>query len=141
MFVGGCGMANSISDTKCDELKALRQGLLHLHKMLLDLERVGYERSVDASETVMNFYSSCSRSMVRLVARLSELIVQTTRAWIRVTRTSSYRRGELLCCSCETLLSPAEEGPVSKNYFALQQSPDVVLLHAEIMRVLGRGKY
>ena len=45
MLVGGFGMANSISDNKRDELKALRQGLLQLHKMLLDLERVGYERS------------------------------------------------------------------------------------------------
>jgi hypothetical protein len=40
----------------------------------------------------------------------------------------------------KSLLSPAEEGTeFQKNYFlALQQSPDVVLLHAEIMRVLGK---
>ena len=40
----------------------------------------------------------------------------------------------------KTLLAPAETGTeFQKNYFlALQQSPDVVLLHSEIMRLLGR---
>jgi hypothetical protein len=40
----------------------------------------------------------------------------------------------------KTLLSPAETGSqFQKNYFlALQQSPDVVLLHSELMRLLGR---
>ena len=38
----------------------------------------------------------------------------------------------------KTLLAPAEEGTeFQKNYFlALQQSPDVVLLHSEIMKLL-----
>jgi hypothetical protein len=41
----------------------------------------------------------------------------------------------------KALLSPAEEGSeFQKNYFlALQQSPDVVLQHAEIMRELGKA--
>jgi len=40
----------------------------------------------------------------------------------------------------KALLSPAETGSeFQKNYFlALQQSPDVVLLHSEVMRLLGR---
>ena len=38
----------------------------------------------------------------------------------------------------KTLLAPAETGTeFQKNYFlALQQSPDVVLLHSEIMKLL-----
>ena len=40
----------------------------------------------------------------------------------------------------KTLLAPAEAGTeFQKNYFlALQQSPDVVLLHSEVMKLLGR---
>jgi hypothetical protein len=40
----------------------------------------------------------------------------------------------------KTLLAPSESGTqFQKNYFlALQQSPDVVLLHSEVMRLLGR---
>ena len=40
----------------------------------------------------------------------------------------------------KTLLAPSESGTqFQKNYFlALQQSPDVVLLHSEVMRMLGR---
>jgi len=41
----------------------------------------------------------------------------------------------------KVLLAPSESGSeFQKNYFlALQQSPDVVLLHSELMRLLGRG--
>jgi hypothetical protein len=40
----------------------------------------------------------------------------------------------------KALLAPAETGSeFQKNYFlALQQSPDVVLLHSEVMRLFGR---
>ena len=40
----------------------------------------------------------------------------------------------------KTLLAPSESGSeFQKNYFlALQQSPDVVLLHSEVIKLLGR---
>src|ERR1043166_177218 len=41
----GVHMSDPMSDASRDSLKHLRQGLLRLHKMLLDLERVGYERA------------------------------------------------------------------------------------------------
>ena len=35
----------SLSEATSNQLKQLRQGLLKLHKLLLDLERRGYERA------------------------------------------------------------------------------------------------
>ncbi|MNC97775.1 hypothetical protein D3C83_155480 [compost metagenome] len=48
--------------------------------------------------------------------------------------------GKALMERAKALLAPSETGTqFQKNYFlALQQSPDVVLLHSEVMRLLGR---
>jgi hypothetical protein len=137
-------MANSISDAKRDELKSLRHGLLRLHKMLLDLERVGYERARGRIGNSYEFLQLVLKDpWFDWLHRLSELIVQ-------IDESLDTRDGEhpvtdddasALLGRAKALLSPAEEGSeFQKNYFlALQQSPDVVLQHAEIMRELGKG--
>ena len=142
--MGGSGMANSISDTKRDELKALRQGLLGLHKMLLDLERVAYERVRGRIGNSYEFLQLVLKDpWFDWLHRLSELIVQIDESLD--TRDAEHPVTDedaiALLVRAKTLLSPAEEGTeFQKNYFlALQQSPDVVLLHAEITRVLGKG--
>lgn len=74
--------------------------------------------------------------------RLSELIVQIDEALD--TRDSETPTTEAdasaLVERAKALLAPAETGTeFQKNYFlALQRSPDVVLLHSEVVRLLGR---
>jgi hypothetical protein len=74
--------------------------------------------------------------------RLSELIVQIDETLD--TRESEAEATEedvnALVQRAKTLLSPAESGSeFQKNYFlALQQSPDVVLLHSELMKLFGK---
>ena len=137
-------MANSISDNKRDELKALRQRLLQLHKMMLDLERVGYERARGRIGNSYEFLQLVLKDpWFDWLHRLSELVVQIDESLD--TRDTEHPVTDddatALLDRAKSLLSPAEEGTeFQKNYFlALQQSPDVVLLHAEIMRVLGKG--
>jgi len=137
-------MTNSISDGRRSELKALRQGLLRLHKMLLDLERVGYERARGRISNSYEFLQLVLKDpWFDWLHRLSELIVQIDESLD--TRDAEHPLTDddasALLVRAKTLLSPAEEGSeFQKNYFlALQQSPDVVLLHAEIMRGLGKG--
>ena len=134
-------MSDPMSDITRDSLKHLRQGLLRLHKMLLDLERRGYER---AHHRIANSYE-----FLQLVLKdpwfdwlhgLSELIVQIdeTLDMRDVEQPASDEDARALIARAKALLSPAEEGTqFQKNYFlALQQSPDVVLLHSELMRLL-----
>jgi hypothetical protein len=137
-------MANSISDAKRDELKSLRHGLLRLHKMLLDLERVGYERARGRISNSYEFLQLVLKDpWFDWLHRLSELIVQIDESLD--TRDDEHPvtddDASALLGRAKALLSPAEEGSeFQKNYFlALQQSPDVVLQHAEIMRELGKG--
>lgn len=134
-------MSDPMSDVTRDSLKLLRQGLLRLHKMLLDMERLGYER---AHQRIANSYEFLQLVLkdpwFDWLHRLSELIVQIDETLD--TRDSeppaTDEDAQALITRVKTLLSPAESGTeFQKNYFlALQQSPDVVLLHSEVTRLL-----
>src|ERR1044072_145950 len=131
------------SELTRDALKELRHGLLRLHKLLLDLERRDYER---ARGPIGNSYEFLQLALkdpwFDWLHRLSELIVQ-------IDESLDAREGALtltdddakaLVARARALLSPSETGSeFQKSYFlAMQQSPDVVLLHSELMRTLGR---
>lgn len=131
------------SETTRESLKLLRQALLRLHKLLLDLERRDYERARGRIGNSYEFLQLVLKDpWFDWLHRLSELIVQIDETLD--TRESETPATEAdaaaLVERAKTLLAPAEVGSeFQKNYFlALQQSPDVVLLHSEIMKLLGR---
>jgi len=132
-----------VSDTTRDDLKALRQGLLGLHKMLLDLERRDYERARGPISNSYEFLQLVLKDpWFDWLHRLSELIVQIdeTLDTHDTEKPAIEADAKALLERAKMLLAPAETGSeFQKNYFlALQQSPDVVLLHSELMRFLGR---
>jgi len=138
-------MAELISDVSRDSLKHLRQGLLRLHKMLLDQERMGYERARGKIGNSYEFLQLVLKDpWFDWLHRLSELIVQIdeTLDTRDAERPTTNDDAEELIKRARALLSPSETGTeFQKNYFlALQQSPDVVLLHSEIVRALGRAE-
>ena len=130
------------SDTTRDTLKQLREGLLRLHKFLLDLERRDFERARGPIGNSYEFLQLVLKDpWFDWLHRLSELIVQIDESLDPHTETPpSEDDATALLERAKTLLAPAETGTeFQKNYFlALQQSPDVVLLHSEVMRLLGR---
>lgn len=137
-------MANEkVSEITRDALKQLRQGLLRLHKTLLDLERVGYERARGRIGNSYEFLQLVLKDpWFDWLHRLSELIVQIdeTLDTRDPEQPATEEDAKALMARAKSLLSPAETGSeFQKNYFlALQQSPDVVLLHAELMRLLAK---
>lgn len=131
------------SETTRESLKVLRQALLRLHKLLLDLERRDYERARGRIGNSYEFLQLVLKDpWFDWLHRLSELIVQIDETLdTRETETPATEADVVaLVDRAKTLLAPAEVGTeFQKNYFlALQQSPDVVLLHSEIMKLLGR---
>jgi hypothetical protein len=132
---------NQITESTSNQLKQLRHGLLRLHKLLLDLERRGYER---ARGRIGNSYEFLQLALkdpwFDWLHRLSELIVQIDEALdsIGAETPATEEDARALISRARSLLSPAEEGTqFQKNYFlALQQSPDVVLLHSEIVKIM-----
>lgn len=131
------------SDTTRENLKLLRFGLLRLHKTLLDLERRDYERARGKISNSYEFLQLVLKDpWFDWLHRLSELIVQIdeTLDTHDSEKPATEADASALIERAKTLLAPAETGTeFQKNYFlALQQSPDVVLLHSEIMKLLGR---
>jgi hypothetical protein len=133
----------NVSEMTRDALKQLRNGLLRLHKMLLDLERLGYERARGRIGNSYEFLQLVLKDpWFDWLHRLSELIVQIDETLdTRDSETAATEEdAKALVARAKGLLAPSESGSeFQKNYFlALQQSPDVVLLHAELMRLLGK---
>jgi hypothetical protein len=136
-------MSERASELTRGALKELRHGLLRLHKLLLDLERRDFERARGRISHSYEFLQLVLKDpWFDWLHRLSELIVQIDEALD--TRDSetvmTEEDAKALLERAKTLLAPSESGSqFQKNYFlALQQSPDVVLLHSEVMRMLGR---
>jgi hypothetical protein len=131
------------SELTRDGIKELRHGLLRLHKLLLDLERRDFERARGRIGNSYEFLQLVLKDpWFDWLHRLSELIVQIdesldTRDTEQVLTDPDAKA---LIERAKALLAPSETGTqFQKNYFlALQQSPDVVLLHSEVMRLLGR---
>ena len=130
------------SDETREQLKALRTGLLRLHKTLLDLERRDFERARGPIGNSYEFLQLVLKDpWFDWLHRLSEMIVQIDETLDPHSETPATEAdASALLDRAKTLLAPAETGSeFQKNYFlALQQSPDVVLLHSEVMRLLGR---
>jgi hypothetical protein len=130
------------SDATRDSLKVLRQGLLRLHKTLLDLERRDYERARGRIGNSYEFLQLVLKDpWFDWLHRLSELIVQIDETPDSHSETPATEAdAKALIERAKALLVPAETGSeFQKNYFlALQQSPDVVLLHSEVVKLLGR---
>lgn len=131
------------SELTRDGLKELRHGLLRLHKLLLDLERRDYERARGRIGNSYEFLQLVLKDpWFDWLHRLSELIVQIDESLDTrdVEHVMTDEDAKALIERAKSLLAPSETGTqFQKNYFlALQQSPDVVLLHSEVMRLLGR---
>src|SRR6185369_5967206 len=116
------------SELTRDALKELRQGLLRLHKLLLDLERRDFERSRGRINNSYEFLQLVLKDpWFDWLHRLSEMIVQIDEALDSHAETPlTEADATALLERAKALLAPAETGSeFQKNYFlALQQSPD-----------------
>lgn len=126
-------------DAVRQDLTTLRNGLLHLHKTLLDSERAAYERDIARINSPSQFLDLVLHDpWFAWLRELSEFIVvidETLDADEPATAADSQR----LLRQARELLVPAESGQgFAKRYFeALQRDPDVVMAHAGMRKTLG----
>jgi hypothetical protein len=129
---------SSSGDLTRQRLTDLRNGLLSLHKTLLDSERAIYERDIARI--------SSSGELLKLVLydpwfgwlhELSEFVVLIDETLDAEDLPLSIDTERLIAQTWE-LLAPNETGRgFAKRYFeALQRDPDVVLAHARMRKVL-----
>lgn len=116
----------------------LRRMLLRLHKTLLDDERANFERlhgRVQSNYQLLNLVMS--DPWFDWLHALSELVVQIDEA-LDADEPLSADQARHFVGQTQELLTPDEEGTGfgRKYYEALQRSPDVVLAHREVTKVL-----
>ncbi len=133
-------LAESAEDNKANQrLTDLRNGLLDLHKALLDSERNRYER--DIARITSN------QQLLELVLHdpffgwlheLSELIVLIDEI-LEAKEPPTLFHADRLVARARSLLAPAETGEgFERQYFeALQRDPNVVIAHSDMMKVFA----
>jgi hypothetical protein len=133
---------NELTRETRERLTKVRTVLLRIHKTLLDFEREGYERK---HGKINNSYEFLQLVMgdpwFGWLRRLSELIVEMDEL-LAAKEARNESTGVALIQQANLMLTPSEAGAeFQKKYFAaMQESPEVVLAHAEFANLLGPAR-
>jgi hypothetical protein len=123
-------------------LEEVRHALLALHKTLVDSERVTYEKTVGAIRSPNQFLQLLtSDPWFAWLQPLSQLIVSIDEA-LDSKEPLTAAAVDAAIKQANSLLAPSESGEgFSHHYFdALQRDPDVVIAHADVMKLISRPK-
>jgi hypothetical protein len=123
-------------------LEEVRHALLTLHKTLVDSERVTYEKTVGAIGSPSQFLKLLTTDpWFAWLQPLSQLIVSMDEA-LDAKEPLTEAVVVATVKEANVLLAPSEIGEgFAHHYFdALQRDPDVVIAHADVMKLLGRQK-
>ena len=119
-------------------LTALRDALLHLHKALMETERIGYEKTFGKIQTPYQFLKLLTedpwfvwfRPVSQLVASIDETLDAKEPLTVAMV--------EALMSQTKSLLVPTVGGEGFSQHYdeALQRDPDVVFAHAAVAKLL-----
>jgi hypothetical protein len=119
-------------------LTAVRDALLHLHKALMETERIGYERTFGKIQTPYQFLKLLTEdpwfAWFRPVSQLIAAIDETLDAKELLTDIAANN----LMARTKNLLVPTVGGEGFSQHYdeALQRDPDVVFAHAAVAKLL-----
>jgi hypothetical protein len=122
-----------------ERLTNLRNGLLPLHKYLLDSERGAYERDVAAIKTTGQFLDLVLNDpWFAWLRELSQLIVMIDET-LFLDEPATAEDAARLIAQARSLVSPSEQGTgfARQYYDAMQRDPGAVLAHRDMMRVFA----
>jgi hypothetical protein len=123
-----------------DRLKGLRDGLLHLHKSLLDCERAAYERDVARITTTGQYFQLVMNDpWFQWLRELSQFVVLIDETLDEKDPPASAETLERLIAQARAILVPAEEGTgFARRYFeVLQRDPAAVLAHRDMLKLMA----
>ena len=121
-----------------ERLTQLREALLHLHKALVDSERVSYEQNIGTIPSPNHFLQLLTNDpWFAWLHPISELIVtmdEALDAKAKIPLTAEMTAALVKQTAALLVASETGEG-FPRHYFdALQRDPDVVMAHAEAAR-------
>src|SRR5262245_61379179 len=123
-----------------ERLRAMRNGLLQLHKALLESERAAYERDVERITSAGQYLGLVLNDpWFHWLHELSQFIVLIDETLDRKDEPITEDEGERLIESARSLLVPAENGSgFARRYFeVMQRDPATVLAHRDMLQVMG----
>jgi hypothetical protein len=121
-------------------MKEVRDGLLRLHKSLLDSERAAYERDVARITSTGQYLDLVLNDpWFQWLRQLSEFIVVIDETMARKEPPATAEEAAVLIAKARTILVPCEEGTgFARRYFeVLQRDANAVLAHRDMLKVLG----
>lgn len=130
---------NRMVDRTRERLTDLRNGLLKLHKALLDSERVVYERDVARITSTGQYLELVLNDpWFAWLHQLSKFIVLVDET-LDFDDPPTPSDADRLIAQARELVSPSENGSsFARSYFeAMQRDPGVVLAHRDMMRVFA----
>jgi hypothetical protein len=129
-----------LSDREREQLTGLRNSLLALHKLLIDMARLDYERAHgrvgspgEFLKIVMNDpWFAWLAPLTGLIVRIDEGLASDELMTSEDVKSMSE--------GVRALLVPSESGVGFPKHYdeAMQRDPAVVLAHGDVMRHLGR---
>ena len=127
-----------MSQEQREKLKAIRLKLLGLHKLLLDRERAIYEKEHGAVQSPGQFLQIViENEQFEWLRRLSGLIVQMDEMLGRRSKATDEDVDAVQNEVGELLIVTEEGNDFQRRYYgAIQDSPDVVIAHCRIERLL-----
>jgi len=126
-------------DRTRERLKNLRDGLLRLHKSLLDSERGVYERDVERITSTGQYLGLVLHDpWFAWLHELSQFIVVIDET-LDADEAATPADADRLILQARTLIAPSEEadGFARKYFEAMQRDPNVVLAHRDMIRAFG----
>lgn len=128
-----------MADQTRDRLTNLRNGLLKLHKALLDSERAAYERDVARITSTGQYLNLVlDDPWFGWLHELSEFIVLVDET-LDFEEPATPADADRLIGRARDLFVPSENGTVfGRSYFqAMQRDPNAVLAHRDMLRVFS----
>ncbi|HTS30139.1 MAG TPA: hypothetical protein VMH81_29910 [Bryobacteraceae bacterium] len=120
-------------------LTELRNGLLRLHKSLLDSERASYERDVARITSTGQYLGLVLNDpWFSWLHDLSQFIVLIDET-LDFEEPATGADADRLIAQARDLVAPSEDGPgFQRRYFeAMQRDPGAVLAHRDMMKVFA----
>jgi hypothetical protein len=128
-----------LSNTQREQLTALRNSLLALHKLLIDMARLDYERAHGRVESPGEFLNILMHDpWFAWLAPFTGLIVRIDEGLAADDLMTSEDVASM-SDAARQLLVPAENGVGFPKHYddAMQRDPAIVLAHREVMRHLN----
>ncbi len=128
-----------LADTDVHRLVDLRLGLLRLHKLLLEMERINYEKihgQVRSGELLQLVLNHPQFSWLRII---SALVVEIDEALDGDEPATVSDLENLISQTRLLFASPANEEFKARYQAALQREPDVVMAHSVVMQLLRKA--